>query len=854
MSSRTSDLVGEVQAGHQFDRAALFRYAAANVAGFPDSPPSTFSVKQFGHGQSNPTFLLEAGTGASLKRYVLRKKPSGTLLPSAHAVDREYQVLRALGDNTGVPVPKAFCLCMDPSVIGTAFYIMEYLEGRIFIDPKLPGVAPASRRAIYRETARALAAMHSANVDAIGLGKYGRRDNYCKRQVDRWAKQYMASTGEGKSPRYIGIFELSDWLHKNIPEEDSSGTATGLVHGDFRIDNLVFHPSEDRVIGILDWELSTLGNQMSDVAYCCMAHIVNIDLSNEQIGKGLEYDLPEGIPSQVEYLAEYCAASGRPWPASNWKFYVAFAMFRGASIYAGVHSRWIMGNASGGERARNAGRLANGLIDAALEFISRSSVLPERSPYDPAAHDAQALMSESGRFVPSRKVLELRQKIIKFMEERIYPMENEFYKLAQSPSRWTVHPEEERLKELAKKEGLWNLFIPVDLYPLFVIVSFFYSVLLTYILKPTDSPVLLLQFDSAERAKKLIFDGSNTFPSSDGHHDQLLGAGLSNLEYGYLCEIMGRSIWAPQVFNCGAPDTGNMEVLLRYGSKEQQLKWLVPLLLGKIRSGFAMTEPQVASSDATNIECSIRREGDSYIINGTKWWTSGAMDPRCKVLIVMGKTDFGAAIHKQQSMILVDMHTPGVQVKRPLVVFGFDDAPHGHAEITFENVRVPAENILLGEGRGFEIAQGRLGPGRLHHCMRLIGAAERGMQLMVQRALARKAFGKFIAQHGSFQADVAHCRIELEKTRLLVLEAADQLDRLGNKKARGTIAMAKVAAPNMALMVLDRAMQVHGGMGLSSDTVLAHLWATARTLRIADGPDEVHLGTIAKLELRRAKL
>ncbi|CAA2996749.1 probable acyl- dehydrogenase IBR3 [Olea europaea subsp. europaea] len=293
---------------------------------------------------------------------------------------------------------------------------------------------------------------------------------------------------------------------------------------------------------------------------------------------------------------------------------------------------------------------------------------------------------------------------------------------------------------------------------------------------------------------------------------------------------------------------------MRYGNEEQLHQWLVPLLEGNIRSGFAMTEPQVASSDATNIECSIKRQGDSYIINGRKWWTSGAMDPRCKILIVMGKTNFDAPKHKQQSMILVDINTPGVNIKRPLTVFGFDDAPHGHAEISFENVRVPAKNILLGEGCGFEIAQGRLGPGRLHHCMRLIGAAERGMQMMVLRALSRKAFDKFIAEHGSFLSDVAKCRIELEKTRLLVLEAADQLDQLGNKKARGTIAMAKVAAPNMALKVLDMAMQVHGAAGLSGDTVLAHLWATARTLRIADGPDEVHLGTIAKLELRRARL
>ncbi|XP_021898379.1 probable acyl-CoA dehydrogenase IBR3 isoform X1 [Carica papaya] len=827
MGSRTADLVTQVQAAHSLDLDALRRYAAANIPGFPVFS-SNFSVSQFGHGQSNPTFLMEVSSGESVKRYVLRKKPPGKLLESAHAVEREFQVLRALGEHTQVPVPRVFCLCTDPSVIGTAFYIMEFLEGRIFLDPKLPGVAPKRRKLIYRATAMALASLHSADIDAIGLGKYGRRDNYCKRQIERWFKQYLASTSEGKPERNPKMFELVDWLQQHIPPEDSSGVTAGLVHGDFRIDNLVFHPSEDRVIGILDWELSTLGNQMCDVAYNCMPYIVNVQLENNRLGDGFEVTgIPEGIPSQAAYLTEYCYASGKPWPVAEWKFYVAFSLFRGASIYIGVYNRWLMGNASGGKRAQNAGAQANALIDAALAFIARKTVLPERllSVGQDAKHvrnesEVQGLSDGRGRFVPNEKVLELRNRLIKFMEDHIYPMETEFYKLAHSTSRWTVHPEEERLKEVAKKEGLWNLWIP---------------------------------FDSATRARELL---SNDYKSigSGNSSDCLLGVGLSNLEYAYLCEIMGRSIWAPQVFNCGAPDTGNMEVLLRYGNKEQLCEWLIPLLEGKIRSGFAMTEPQVASSDATNIECSIKRHGDSYIINGTKWWTSGAMDPRCRLLIVMGKTDFTAPKHKQQSMILVDIQTPGIIIKRPLTVFGFDDAPHGHAEILFENVHVPAKNILLGEGRGFEIAQGRLGPGRLHHCMRLIGAAECGMELMVRRALNRKAFGKFIAQHGSFLSDMAQCRIELERTRLLVLEAADQLDRLGNKKARGTIAMAKVAAPNMALKVLDMAMQVHGGAGLSSDTVLAHLWATARTLRIADGPDEVHLGTIAKLELQRAKL
>ncbi|KAF8387721.1 hypothetical protein HHK36_026375 [Tetracentron sinense] len=829
MASRTSDLLSRVAPPHEFDVDALLRYASAHVDGFPPSP-AKLTLSLFGHGQSNPTYLMEVSSGASMKKYVLRKKPPGKLLQSAHAVEREFQVLEALGVHTRLPVPKVFCLCTDSSIIGTTFYIMEFLEGRVFLDPKLPGITPFRRRSIYLATAKALTLLHSVDVVAIGLQKYGRWDNYCKRQVERWVKQYIASTGEGKPERNPKMLELGGWLLQHIPVEDSSGSTGGLVHGDFRIDNLVFHPIEDRVIGILDWELSTLGNQMCDVAHSCLPYIV--DVRNDNVYEGLELTgIPEGVPLQAAYLAEYCSAAGRPWPAADWKFYVAFSLFRMASILAGVHHRYIMGNASGGERAQHSGKIANALIDSAWAFISRKSVLPEQTPsgnliaggylnQNENESEDQGLPKERGKFVPCRKVLELRNRLIKFMQNHIYPVENKFFELAQSNSRWTVHPEEENLKELAKREGLWNLWIPLD---------------------------------SAARARKLLFDGTSHALYGDANN-HLLGGGLSNLEYGYLCEIMGRSVWAPQVFNCGAPDTGNMEVLLRYGTKDQLQEWLIPLLEGKIRSGFAMTEPQVASSDATNIECSITRQGDSYIINGNKWWTSGAMDPRCKLLIVMGKTDFTAAKHKQQSMILVDIKTPGVHIKRPLTVFGFDDAPHGHAEISFKNVCVPAKNILLGEGRGFEIAQGRLGPGRLHHCMRLIGAAERGMQLMTQRALKRRVFGKLIAEQGSFLSDIAKCRVELEKTRLLVLEAADQLDRLGNKEARGILAMAKVAAPNMALQVLDMAMQVHGAAGLSSDTVLAHLWATARTLRIADGPDEVHLGSIAKLELQRAKL
>jgi acyl-CoA dehydrogenase len=399
-------------------------------------------------------------------------------------------------------------------------------------------------------------------------------------------------------------------------------------------------------------------------------------------------------------------------------------------------------------------------------------------------------------FEVTKKAEAIRERLLAFMDAHVYPSEDRFYEEV-ARARWRPTQVIEELKKKARGEGLWNLF-----------------------LLPEDS----------ERGN---------------------GPGLTHEAYAPLCEIMGRSFIGPEVFNCSAPDTGNMEVLTRYGTAEQKKQWLDPLLEDEIRSCFAMTEPDVASSDATNIEASIRRDGDTYVINGRKWWSSGAGDPRCKVAILMGKSDPSAPNHKQQSMILVPMDTPGVKIVRMLSVFGYDHAPHGHGEILFENVRVPAANMLLGEGRGFEIAQGRLGPGRIHHCMRCIGVAERALEAMCQRAKARVAFGKPLAEQGTIRADIATSRIEIEQARLLTMKAAHMMDTVGNKAARVEIAMIKVAAPNVALRVLDRAIQAHGGLGVSQDSFLASAWASVRALRLADGPDEVHLESIAKWELKR---
>jgi acyl-CoA dehydrogenase len=398
----------------------------------------------------------------------------------------------------------------------------------------------------------------------------------------------------------------------------------------------------------------------------------------------------------------------------------------------------------------------------------------------------------------SPKVKELQARLLAFMDEHIYPNETAFYKEIEDNrakgNAWIPTKIVEALKPKARAAGLWNLFLPFS-----------------------------------ERVPE----------------------GLSNLEYAPLCEIMGRVPWAPEVFNCSAPDTGNMETLERYAAEHLKRQWLDPLLRGEFRSAFAMTEPAVASSDATNIQSRIERQGDHYLINGHKWWISGAGDPRCKVYIFMGKTNPEAGKHEQQSMIVVPSDTPGIVVKRPLMVFGFDDAPHGHCEITFENVRVPVQNILLGEGRGFEIAQGRLGPGRIHHCMRLIGVAERALELMCLRLNSRIAFGKPVSAQGVWHERIADARCRIDQARLMTLKAAYMMDTVGNKVAKAEIAMIKVIAPNVACDVVDMAIQAHGGGGVSNDFPLAYLYVNSRTLRLADGPDEVHRQSIARLELAR---
>uniref|UniRef100_A0A7M4EHI5 Acyl-CoA dehydrogenase family member 11 n=1 Tax=Crocodylus porosus TaxID=8502 RepID=A0A7M4EHI5_CROPO len=723
----------------------------------------------YSSGQSNPTFYLQKGVRA----YVLRKKPHGPLLPRAHKIDREYQVQKALF-SAGFPVPEPLLYCSDVSVIGTEFYVMEHVQGRIFRDLTVPEVSPAERSALYVAVMETLARLHSFDLQSLGLQGYGRGPGYCRRQVSTWKKQYDASAHVDIPAMNL----LAEWLMNNLPSGDNE---ENLIHGDFRLDNIIFHPTEARVVAVLDWELSTTGHPLADLAYALSFYfwpnVTHIKLINICIF------FPLGIPSFEELMSVYCRCRGISTTFPNLNFFLALSYFKIAAIAQGVYARFLLGN-SVAENSCEFAEMVKPLAEMGLNLSKRTSFTSETQP-----------RSTGELFQQSRKGQQILLKVKQFMQQYIFPAEKEvaeyYAKDENSLDRWKKPVVIEKLKEMAKAEGLWNLFLPAV-------------------------------------------------------------SGLSQVDYALIAEEMGRSFFAPEIFNCQAPDTGNMEVLHMYGTEEQKKQWLEPLLQGKISSCFCMTEPDVASSDATNMECSIERDGDSYVINGQKWWSSGAGNPNCNIAIVMAKTpNPSASRYKQHSMILVPMDMPGMKLIRPLSVFGYMDHIHGgHFEIHFNNVRVPVSNIILGEGRGFEIAQGRLGPGRIHHCMKSIGTAESALEIMCERAAKRATFGKKLYQHEVVAHWIAESRIAIEQARLLTLKAASSIDTAGNIQARKEIAICKVIAPRAVLKVVDYAIQVCGGAGVSQDFPLAHMFALIRTLRIADGPDEVHLSTIAKLELR----
>eukprot|EP00070_Physeter_catodon_P038704 XP_028345598.1 acyl-CoA dehydrogenase family member 11 isoform X5 [Physeter catodon] len=650
---------------------------------------------------------------------------------------------------------------------------MEHVQGRIFRDFTIPGVSPAERSAIYVAMIETLAQLHSLNIQSLQLEGYGRGAGYCKRQVSTWTKQYQAAAHQD----IPAMNQLSDWLMKNLPDNDNE---ENLIHGDFKLDNIVFHPKESRVVAVLDWELSTIGHPLSDLAHLSVFYFWPRTIPLLSQSPHLQENI--GVPSMEELISIYCRCRGINSNLPNWNFFLALSYFKIAGIAQGVYSRYLLGN-NASESSFQFANIVQPLAETGLQLSKRtfSTALPQ-------ADTTRQL------FVQTRTGQEVLTRVKQFMKQHILPAEKEvieFYvQNENSVDKWKKPLVIDKLKEMAKAEGLWNLFLPAV-------------------------------------------------------------SGLSQVDYALIAEETGKCFFAPDVFNCQAPDTGNMEVLHLYGSEKQKQQWLEPLLQGSIASCFCMTEPDVASSDATNIECSILQDGDSYVINGKKWWCTGAGNPKCKIAIVMGKTNNNCVTrHKQHSMILVPINTPGVEVIRPLSVFGYLDHFHGgHFEIHFNQVRVPATNLILGEGRGFEIAQGRLGPGRIHHCMRTIGLAERALQIMCERAKQRVAFKKKLYSHEVVAHWIAESRIAIEEIRLLTLKAAHSIDTLGSSGAKKEIAMIKVAAPRAVCKIIDQAIQVCGGAGVSHEYPLANMYALTRTLRLADGPDEVHLSAVAKMEL-----
>ncbi|XP_017262002.1 acyl-CoA dehydrogenase family member 11 [Kryptolebias marmoratus] len=751
-----------VRPQHKFSVSNLQKYLSARSR---VSNNDTLTVKQYVLGQSNPTFLVETPSD----RYVLRKQPPGKLLPWSHKLDREYQVQKALF-SAGFPVPQPLLFCSDVEVIGTEFYLMGHVQGRLFRDLQLPGLSPAERTAVYVAAVEVLAKLHSLDLASLQLEGFGKGPQYCKRQVSVWTRQYTAAAHRD----IPAMNELSDWLMSNLPEKDEE---VRLVHGDFRLDNLIFHPTEARVIAVLDWELSTTGNPLVDLAYFLMPQYVPASLHvTKTVGSLQGID---GIPAADDLLSIYCRCRGIPLASvPQLNFYLALSVFKMAAIAQGIHARYLQGNASA-PNANEFGENVEPLAKIALHLAKRPLTGP----------------TKDGLFLQTAKGQAVLRQVKDFIRQNVFPAQQEveeyYIKHAQSPQKWITPQIIEDLKMKARRAGLWNLFLPAI-------------------------------------------------------------SGLTQVDYAYIAEETGRCLFTAEVFNCSAPDTGNMEILHMFGTEEQKKKWLEPLLRGEIRSCFCMTEPDVASSDAANMECSLRRDGDSYVINGKKWWSSGAGNSKCKVAIVMCRSSSeDVSRHEQHSMVIVPMDTPGLKLVRPITVFGQDDAAHGgHFEVHFENVRVPTSNIILGEGRGFEIAQQRLGPGRLHHCMRSVGSAEFALELLCQRAASRRTFGKKLYQHEVVAHWIAECRLMIEQTRLLTLHAAHALDTLGSRAARKQIAMIKVAAARMVCTVVDYAIQVHGGAGVSGDFPLAQMYSYARTLRIADGPDEVHLSSVAALELK----
>lgn len=763
-------------------------------------PDYTIAAKKFAHGQSNPTYLVTVTpvrkSRASPYEFVIRTRPHGLLLPSAHRIEREAAIYAAL-QQTPVPVPEVYGTCADSDVIGRAFFAMEYVRGRVFNSCSLPGVSAIERGEIYSAAVRALISISRIDVKAAGLGRMARASSsggWAARQLARWTAQFQKSRAPGgEYSEMEHLIALLEDLMRGVGADGGDDCSDGvmrLVHGDFRLDNCIFHPSEARVVAVIDWELSSVGDPLADLA----TFLVPFYMPEDAIQRWphmatviFSQPRPNGIPGESEVLGLYKNGGGKGLAGGERRrlFHLALALFRLASITYGVAARARSGNASS-DYALAMGEAAPSLfVGAARGVVEKANRLPP---------DSDKMNSNAGAISSS-----LVERVAHFIRCRVMPLEKSYEEHVNSDERWNVWGPIETLKREAKEAGLWNLWLP-----------------------------------------------------------RAVGGKLGAAEYAPLAELMGQCVYAAEAFNCSAPDTGNMELLARFGTPQQKKRWLEPLLAGEIRSCFAMTEPEVASSDPTNLTSSITRHGDSLVVNGRKWWTSGACDPRCKVIIFLGvgpgtqnARETGQRRHDVHTMILIPMDAKGVKVVRHMKVFGFDDAPHGHAVVDFRNVVVRQKDaILLGEGRGFEAAQSRLGGGRLHHCMRMVGLAERALDSLISRASTRRAFGQTLIENDVVLQQVAQSRCDVEQARLLVIAAAKAVDIEDVRAARLAVAIAKVSVPKLAAAVIDRAIQIHGGRGVSQDTTLAQAYAHARSLRLADGPDEVHLLSIAKLEVK----
>ncbi len=833
----------------QIDNRAVLEYLQAHSSNLNLPNPKSVSINKFQDGQSNPTYLLDYGT----TKVVLRKAPPGTLLKGAHQVDRESQLMQAIKvANPSCPVPNIFAIEQNTNILGTKFFIMEYVEGNIYRDPSLLELRKEMRFAAYVGLATALASIHDTPLDTVlqlSNVKSAPTDSasYCRRQLSIWSRQYDGSSGDVKNLNEMR--QLAQWLRANVPRHDKSNLDSSedlcIVHGDFRMDNVIYG-NDGTVKAILDWELSGVGDPIADLAYCCLGYylprvgaLASFSLKGRHEHKYDSDDvnkLPEGIPSMEEFIEMYKARRTNKVNipdihSKEWIFFLSLSLYRIASICAGVYTRALQGNASN-SNALAFRDVVKQLADEALALIrTTESAMPR---------DERQITGSIN--TPSKEAIPLLEKLRAFIDDYVIPRESKMSRSwaeqnhlwrkrehGMSYNKWIPSIAMEELRVEARKRGLWNLWLTKH---------------------------------TAQRLK---------IEHPDWPWDRILphNVGLSHHDYAFIAMETGRTIHGAESVNCQAPDTGNMEILSLFGSRLQQKKFLLSLLDGVSKSCFGMTEPMTASSDPTGLQSKATKQykhdtnSTTWVLNARKWWTTNACDPRCNVCIVIAVTaDTIEPAHNRHSIFLVPFEDPGITVIRPLHVFGYDDAPSGHAEVSFKNIIVNSEMILGKIGQGFALAQSRLGPGRLHHCCRLIGHSERALLEVVRRGTTREAFGKCLLDLGGNGEKLALSRVALRQATLTALDAALELDnnetpigteaipRLSRSAIRA-LAICKIACPRAAQECLDFAIQIHGGGGLSEDHPLASMWVAARTLRLVDGPDEVHLQSISKVERRQ---